>query len=83
MGRDPSVKLVGIEPHQPADLGVGHSSLVAQPADEPQADVEALSCLLWRQKPPGVGAGCRMVGGRAHVAEYATGLQMMHCYVER
>jgi hypothetical protein len=54
MGRDPSVKLVRVESHQPADLGVGHSSLVTEPADEPQADVEALRCLLRRQQPPGV-----------------------------
>jgi hypothetical protein len=52
---DPGFQLVGIEAHELADLRVGQASLVAESPDEAQADVQALSRLLWLQEPSGVG----------------------------
>jgi hypothetical protein len=53
---DPCLQLVGIEANELAYLGVRQSSLVAESPDEAQADVQALSRLLWLQEPPGVGS---------------------------
>ena len=52
---DPCFQFVGIEAHELADLGVGKASLVAESPNEAQAYVQALSRLLWRQEPAGVG----------------------------
>jgi hypothetical protein len=52
MGREPRVKLVRIKAHEPTDLGVGHSPLVAEPADEAKADVEPLRGLFRLEHGP-------------------------------
>src|SRR6266542_2944042 len=69
---DPCFQLVSVEAHELADLGVRQASLVAESPDEAQAHVQALGRLLWLQEAAGVGSVGRMVGRRAHVAEYAT-----------
>jgi len=72
LSRDPCFQLLGIEAHELADLGVRQASLVAESPNEAQAYIQVLSRLLWLQEPSGAGSVRRMVGRRAHVAEYAT-----------